>query len=205
MLKHSRFAALPKPKETDWELELPEEKLDTASNVELSEEDAAERDRRNNAIREAAERVEFRRRTTVMQRALPRLATVDIDSLVKIASTVEDPIEKMIAQEAALLISNDAIKYPIPGAKIHGSSRPLEVFDDEALSKARLEMTQELPVEDAEAHRRAFEDAWDKIHNHSKLPGLPDYDNDEILEHQVMLETFDVSHLSSLPHDPFRA
>ena len=197
MLKHSRFAALPKPKETDWELELPEEQLDTASNVELSEEDAAERDRRNNAIREAVERAEFERRTTVMQRSLPRLTTVDIESLFKIASTVADPIEQLIAQEAAQLISNDALKYPIPGAKIHGSSPPVEVFDDEALSRARLEITQELPAEDAEARRKALEDAWEQIHNHSKLPGLPDFDSGEIFEHQVMLETFDVSLTSS--------
>ncbi|MCJ1417793.1 Pre-mRNA-splicing factor cef1 [Xylographa parallela] len=187
----SQFAALPKPKETDWELELPEEQLDTASNVELSEEDAAERDRRNNAIREAVERAEFERRTTVMQRSLPRLTTVDIESLFKIASTVADPIEQLIAQEAAQLISNDALKYPIPGAKIHGSSPPVEVFDDEALSRARLEITQELPAEDAEARRKALEDAWEQIHNHSKLPGLPDFDSGEIFEHQVMLETFD--------------
>ncbi|MCJ1382301.1 Pre-mRNA-splicing factor cef1 [Xylographa soralifera] len=187
----SQFASLPKPKETDWELELPEEQLDIASNVELSEEDAAERDRRNNAIREAVERAEFKRRTTVMQRSLPRLATVDIDSLIKIASTVDDPIKRTIAQEAALLISNDALTYPIPGAKTHGSSRPLEVFDDEALRRARLEITQELPAEDAEAHRKAVEGAWEEIHNNSKLPGLPDYDGDEIFEHQVMLETFD--------------
>ncbi|MCJ1401969.1 Pre-mRNA-splicing factor cef1 [Xylographa trunciseda] len=187
----SQFAALPNPKETDWELELPEEQLDASNNVNISEEDAAERDRRNNAIREVAERAEFGRRTTVMQRSLPRLTIVDLDSLVKIASTVEDPIEMIIAQEAALLISNDAVTYPVPGAKIHGSTHPLEIFDDEALSGARLAIAQELPTKDAETRQKAFEDAWEEVHNHSKLPGLPDGDGDELHEHQVMLETFD--------------
>ena len=194
MLTHLRFAALPKPKETDWELELPEEQLDISTDVERSEEDAAERDRRDKAVREAAERAAFRRRTTVMQRSLPRLAQVDIDALVKIASTVEDPIETIIAQEAALLISDDALRYPVPGAKINGSSHSLETFDDEDLSRARLAITHELSAEDVDTRQKAFESMWKDVQNYSKLPGLPGYSGDKMLEYQRMVETFNVSH-----------
>ncbi|KAK5240671.1 Pre-mRNA-splicing factor cef1, partial [Cryomyces antarcticus] len=67
----NKFASLPAPKETEWELELPEEQQEIAP-AQLSEEDAAERDRREQAKREAAERVEFERQTQVVQKALPR-------------------------------------------------------------------------------------------------------------------------------------
>jgi pre-mRNA-splicing factor CDC5/CEF1 len=192
LLIYIRFAALPKPKETDWELELPEEQQDTPNDVEVSEEDAAERDRRNNTIREAAERLEFKRRTQVMQKALPRPAVLDINSLIKTASTVDDIVEKAIAQEMALLIANDALKYPIPGGTIHGTSRPLETFEDDLLNKARLEIARELPPEDAEKRKEEFEGAWQDVHNHSKVPGSAGYEDDEIDEHQLMVEAFDV-------------
>lgn len=127
-----------------------------------------------------------------MQKALPRPAVLDINSLVKTASTVDDIVEKAIAQEMALLIANDALKYPIPGGKVHGTSRPLETFDDDLLEMARLEIARELPTEDAEKRKEEFESVWQDIQSHSKLPGLAGYDDDEIDEHQLMVEAFDV-------------
>ena len=193
----SQFAALPKPKETDWELELPEERQDSANDMELSEEDAAERDRRDTAIREAAEQAEFKRRTQVLQKSLPRPTVLDIDSLMKIVLSVEDPVEKAIAQEMALLISNDSLKYPVPGSKIHGTSQPLESFDDDSLSKARLEIAREVYDEDVKTRQSEFESAWENLHNHSKLPGLVGYEDDEIDEHQLTIDAFDVSSAAS--------
>ncbi|MCJ1409335.1 Pre-mRNA-splicing factor cef1 [Ptychographa xylographoides] len=189
----SQFAALPKPKETDWELELPEERQDSANDMELSEEDAAERDRRDTAIREAAEQAEFKRRTQVLQKSLPRPTVLDIDSLMKIVLSVEDPVEKAIAQEMALLISNDSLKYPVPGSKIHGTSQPLESFDDDSLSKARLEIAREVYDEDVKTRQSEFESAWENLHNHSKLPGLVGYEDDEIDEHQLTIDAFDTT------------
>ena len=52
-----------------------------------------------------------------MQKALPRPAILDINSLMKTVSTVEDSVENEIAQEMALLIANDALKYPISGGQ----------------------------------------------------------------------------------------
>ena len=57
---------------------------------------------------------------------------------------------------------------------------------------ARLEIARELPVEDAEKRKEKFESVWQDVHNHTRLPGLAGYDNDEIDEHQLMVEAFDV-------------
>ena len=133
-----------------------------------------------------------------MQKALPRPAVLDIDSLIKDASTGENTVENAIAQEMALLIANDALKYPIPGGKIHGTSLPLESFDDKLLNMARLEIARELPAEDAETRKEEFESMWQDVHNHTRLPGLAGYDDDEIDEHQLMVEAFDVRPLFSV-------
>ena len=188
----SQFAALPKPKALDFDLELPEEQQEADGEGELSEEDAAERDRRNKVLREVAERAEFKRRTQVMQRSLPRPTIVDSDALLKASSEVTDPAEALIARETALLIANDALKYPSPGAKVQVSSRPLEVFDDGELNKARLEIALELPSGDKEKRLQDFEDSWEHLHNTSSaLPGLLGYEEDEVDERQAIIEAFD--------------
>lgn len=187
----SRFAALPKPKEVDFELELPEEQQEVDGEIELSEEDAAERDRRNQVSREAAERTDFKRRTQVMQKKLPRPSAIDIDSLLKTAAEVVDPVEAMIAKETALLIANDALKYPIRGAKVQGSSRSLEIFDDAALNQARLEIAVEISPGEKERIQKEHNASWESLHNAaSTLPGLTAYE-DETEERQIIIEAFD--------------
>ncbi|KZF23180.1 hypothetical protein L228DRAFT_245914 [Xylona heveae TC161] len=185
------FAALPKPKETEWELELPEEQREKAAPVELSEEDAAERDRRNRLLREAAERAEFKRQSQVLQKSLPRPSTVDVDALVENARHVKDPAERAIAEEMALLIANDATKYPIKGGKVHGKSKILEQFEDDALNRARMEIVLEGPQGNSKERQEDFDAAWAAIHGSSMLPGLAGYGEDEIDEHQLMVESFD--------------
>merc|ERR1719160_765756 len=58
----SGLASLPKPKDTEWELDIPEEQKEEMQVEELTEEDAAERDRRERERREAEEALERRRR-----------------------------------------------------------------------------------------------------------------------------------------------
>lgn len=191
-----RFASLPTPKETDWELELPEEQQETNGEVELSEEDAAERDRRNQVLREATERADFKRRTQVLQRNLPRPSIIDADSLFENASNIANPVESAVAKEMALLVVNDALKYPDPDVptKVTGASRPLEVFEDEELDKARLEIALELPSSGGEERQQLFEESWLKIHNASLL-GLTDYsDSESEVEKPLVTETVNVSH-----------
>ena len=188
----SQFAALPKPKELDFELELPEEQQEVDGEMELSEEDAAERDHRNQVIHAAAERADFKRRTQVLQQDLPRPTIVDIDALLKAATEVSDPVQAMIAEESALLIANDAYQHPVSGSKVQGASRPLENFDDEALDRARLEIALELPSGDKEKRQQDFEVSWEKLHEtSSNLLGLAGYEENEIDERQVLIDAFD--------------
>lgn len=195
----SKFASLPKPKETEWDLELPDEQQETNGEVELSEEDAAERDRRNQALQDAAERAEFKRSTQVLQRALPRPSSVDINALLETTSHVSDPIEQAIAKEMALLIANDARKYPFQGSVVKGSSQPLESFDDDALDRARVEIALEMPSDGREDREEEFANEWDMIHkSSSSLPGFGGYDDDED-ENQVMTEAFNVRVSSPSP------
>ena len=186
---------MPRPKDTDWELELPEEQQETNGDMEFSEEDAAEKDQRNQALREAAEAAEFSRRTQVVQRALPRPPKVDIETLMANASRIPDVAEAAIAKEMALLIANDAFKYPDSGAKAKGTSRPLETFDDDALNRARLEIAKEMESVDLPSVKEEFDRFWDDLHpSNSSLPGLATYeDDDEGALSQRMSEAFDVS------------
>jgi len=185
------LASLPKPKETEWDLELPEEQQESTAIEELSEEDAEIRDRRNRQIREAQEKIEFNRRTQVMQKNLPRALAVDIDAIIKNAAEIADPIVGAIEREAALLVANDALRYPVPGAKVRGTPKVLDAFDDDALALARLQIIQEVPQELAEQGPEIFRAAWADAHVSSLLPGLNGYGEDEIDEHQMLVESFD--------------
>ncbi|KAM3468660.1 hypothetical protein MY5147_007709 [Beauveria neobassiana] len=133
----SGLAALPRPKDMDFELELPEEQPELMT-AEERQEDAADRDRRARERQAAIEELERRRRTQVMQRDLPRALVVDVSALLKNASSLEDEAESLIAQEAAVLIANDATQFPLPGSQVKGAAKPLLHIDDDALADARL-------------------------------------------------------------------
>lgn len=184
-----QLAALPKPKETEWELELPEDQQEPKT-AEEQEEDAAERDRREREIREARELLERRRRTQVMQRDLPRAVTVDYNGLLRAASELQDPAEALVAREAALLMAHDATKYPLPGAS---PSKPVEMprIDDDALAEARLQVLMEMKDKPKPEEVQAV---WNKENTNALLLGLGCYDSDDD-EDQVstMQSALDVS------------
>ncbi|KAF2084483.1 hypothetical protein K490DRAFT_68792 [Saccharata proteae CBS 121410] len=183
----SRFAALPKPKETEYELELPEEQQEHVR-VETSEEDAAVRDERNRKLREATERAEFGRQTQVYQKALPRPSAVDLNAMYKQASQIEPSGEREVAKEMALLVANDSLKF---GGNVKGSPRLLEVFQEDDLQRAQMEIALELSADEARGNEDDFNAAWEELHSGSKLPGLAGYGEDEIDEHQLVSEAFD--------------
>ncbi|KAH7080349.1 pre-mRNA splicing factor component-domain-containing protein [Paraphoma chrysanthemicola] len=187
----SRLAALPKPKETSWEFELPEEQADQME-VEISEEDAAELDRRAREQHQAAERAEFARQTQVVQRFLPRPSLVDIDSMLKRALDLSDPVEREVETEMALLIANDVQKFG--SGQVTGILRPVERMSDEALRSAKMEMALELAMtseKEKKAFHAEFGTAWTNLHGSAILPGIAGYEEDEIDEHQLMVEAFD--------------
>jgi len=187
----NKLAALPKPKEESWEFELPEEQED-GMEVEISEEDAAERDRRALEAREAAEAADFRRQTQVVQKFLPRPSLVDIDVLLKRALDLSDPVERDIETEMALLIANDVKNFG--NGRVTGTLKPIERINDDALQAAKMELALELAMssdKDRKAFHGDFATTWTTLHSSAILPGIAGYEEDEIDEHQLMVEAFD--------------
>ncbi|KAL8401511.1 hypothetical protein RB596_008356 [Gaeumannomyces avenae] len=169
------LSALPKPKETEWDLELPEEQMEVDS-MEKQEEDAAERDRRERDRREAEEELERRRRTQAVQRSLPRPAAVDVSHLLKCADELEDPAAAMVAREVAILMANDAAKFPAPGSRPVSKPAELGRISDADLDEARLQILVELSGAQKSEH---VQKVWDREKSNSLLLGLGCYDEDE--------------------------
>ena len=113
----AKLASLPKPKASEFELELPDEQVEDAAPITIDREDQEEIDQRAREAAEAEAAREFARQTLVKQRNLPRPKTIDQASLLARAKAIEDPIRSLIAQEAALLMSHDASAKPLPGTK----------------------------------------------------------------------------------------
>ncbi|KAJ4986929.1 pre-mRNA splicing factor [Stagonosporopsis vannaccii] len=187
----SRLAALPKPKEESWEFELPDEVAESQP-VELSVEDAAERDRRAREAKEAAERADFARQTQVVQRFLPRPSVVDIDVLMKRALDLSDPVEREVELEMAQLIAHDVQKFG--SGRVTGTIRPLQKHSDDALRAAKMELALEYALQSSAEKSKfnsAFSSSWTNLHASSVLPGIAGYEEDEIDEHQLLTEAFD--------------
>lgn len=188
------LASLPKPKDTDWELELPEEKAEAAADAAALEEDAAERDRREREIREAREALERRRRTQVMQRDLPRPTRVDVSAL--LADAADGP-EGMIAREAAALLANDARKFPLEGGGVVGAAPALEKIGDDALAEAGLAIMLETK---AQPSREKIQAAFEARGSNKLLLGLGCYDDDdEDVKVEAMRDAYEVR-FSPAPH-----
>jgi pre-mRNA-splicing factor CDC5/CEF1 len=189
----SRLAALPKPKEESWEFELPDETAAPAP-VELSEEDAAERDRRAREAKEAAERAEFARQTQVVQRFLPLPSVVSIDVLMQRALSLSDPIEREVELEMAQLIAHDVQKFG--SGRVTGSLKPLQKHTDDALRAARMELALEYGAQSSASKAQFASDftaSWTNLHGSTVLPGIAGYEEDEIDEHQLLVEAFDAA------------
>ncbi|KAI1188938.1 pre-mRNA splicing factor component-domain-containing protein [Nemania serpens] len=189
------LASLPKPKETEWELELPETQQEMVASDGLDE-DAEVRDQRQRAIREAQEQLELKRRTQVMQRGLPRPDFVDIETLTREVSAVSDPIEALIAREAALLIAHDAVRYPLAGSKVKGNPTRLQQIDDASLAEARLKILMDVKDKPKPEEVQAV---WERENSNALLLGLGCYENDEE-EQQVaaMRSAFDAAQESTI-------
>ncbi|KAJ6611767.1 pre-mRNA splicing factor component-domain-containing protein [Mycena sp. CBHHK59/15] len=129
------FMNLPVP-ENNFELLVPEEdeEDDIVNGVELSDEDAAERDAKLKRLREEAERKALARRSQAVQRGLPRPANIDVDVLLRQLTIGEDEdnselsqAQQLIDKELAELLQHDAIAHPIPGTSRAG--RTLSTYE----------------------------------------------------------------------------
>jgi pre-mRNA-splicing factor CDC5/CEF1 len=185
-----KLASLPKPKETDWELELPEEQDEsTVSTTQAQNEDASARDKRERLLREAAELAELKAQSMVIQKRLPRPTVIDIDAMLQMTKEIDDPIKRAAAVETVMLIAADATKFG--GAKVKGTTKPLRHIEFEALEMARNEVAKELAQEAMKNGKEKFNRAWNELHLTGRVPGLDGYYEDEVDEHQMMVETFD--------------
>ncbi|KAG6113897.1 Pre-mRNA-splicing factor cef1 [Claviceps sp. LM454 group G7] len=191
----SSLASLPKPKDSEWEFELPDEQpesvYDGAARRAQEEEDAAERDRREQERRAVEEALERRRRTQVMQRDLPRPLVVDLTALLQKADSLQNAAEAMIARETALLMANDAAKFPLPGSHVQGPvPEALPRFDDDSLAEARLLLLSEAeprPVMEMDEMQTMF----DGRAKSSLLLGLGCYTDDEEEQNDAMRAAFE--------------
>ncbi|KAJ5504487.1 hypothetical protein N7463_007361 [Penicillium fimorum] len=192
----NKLASLPKPKESEWDLEdVPSESAEPTASEEISEEDAAERDRRNNEAREKAAKAEFKRQSQVYQRGLPRPTVLDLNALLQRASQATDAIEGLIANETAILIAHDSRKFPLPNAQVEGQAPKLSQLDDRFLDAARASIAAEIASAEAQKSewQEKFDDSWSSVRTKS-LPGLENYEDDEqdpFQEEQRMISAFD--------------
>lgn len=184
------LASLPKPKDTEWELELPDEQKGLAATDEMMLEDAAERDRREAECKAAQHALEMQRRTQVMQKNLPRPSQVDVTALLSVASQVKNEAEALIAREAAALIANDAVKYPSPKITVSGVPPRLQTISDNDLAEARLQILSET---NPRPSRAEIQMSFDNRGKNSLLLGLGCYGDDEEEEEAAMRDAFDVS------------
>ncbi|CAG7920793.1 unnamed protein product [Penicillium olsonii] len=191
-----KLASLPKPKTSEWSFdEIPDETAEPTLSMELSEEDAAERDRREQEARDKAAKAEFKRQSQVYQRGLPRPAVLDLNALVQRASQVTGAIEGLIANEAAALIAHDSRKFPVPGAQVEGKAPKLHQLDDRFLDAARASIAAEIASEAQQSEwQDKFDDGWSSARAKS-LPGLENYEDDEqdaSQEEQKFIGAFDI-------------
>ena len=172
----AKLSSLPKPKETEWELELPEDQQDSSAKDSVVSEDSSARDRRLEEERLATARAALKRESQVVQRGLPRPAAIDTASMTKAAQALQDPIQREIALGATALMAHDARAF---GAKISGRqpTAPPLLSEEEQMS-ARLAVMLELnkvSPPDAAARDLAFSEAWSAAHC---LPGLEAYSDE---------------------------
>ncbi|EEQ83257.1 pre-mRNA-splicing factor cef1 [Blastomyces dermatitidis ER-3] len=191
----SQLGNLPTPKEVEWELEeLPTEEAEPSVKEVLSEEDAAERDRRNKAAADRAAQAEFKRQTQVYQLGLPRPSVLNLDALVGKSSHVSDPAQHLITREMITLIAHDARKFPLPGAKIEGNAPKLASFSDAQLAEARAAIVAEVAsLPSQQDWQDTFTTSWSFLHESSGLPGLSLFtdDDDYEMQEQLMMTAFD--------------
>ncbi|KAF2216869.1 hypothetical protein CERZMDRAFT_32137 [Cercospora zeae-maydis SCOH1-5] len=187
----SKLASLPKPQQSEFELEaLPEERDEIAHAAQVAAEDAAVRDAWNAQLKRAQDLAEFKRQTKVVQKGLPRPKVVDVNALLKAAQAIEDPIERSIAEETASLIADDARKFG--GAQVNGKPKFVQTFSEDLMQRAEMEIALEMG-QNADRNRfgQAFEQEWEKAHASTILPGLAGYAEDELDEEQLLTESFD--------------
>ena len=167
----AKLASLPRPKATEFELELPEEQIEPVA--EISQEDQEEIDRRKQQAEKEASEAEFKRQSQAFQRNLPRPRTVNLQDLLIRASTISDPIRLKIAQEAALLMANDAARHPLTKKSKPSAALPLPLISDKYLEAARSAIIAESDSHPKTKHAYdAYFSALNQVSTRDRLPSV---------------------------------
>lgn len=133
-LLRAKLASLPRPKAIEFELELPEEHVDSTKLETDQPEDQEDVDRRRQEAEEAEALARFKRQTQVVQRALPKPKHIDYSSILQSAKAIRDPIRALIAQEAALLMAHDSAATTASASR---NRFEIEEIADDYLARAR--------------------------------------------------------------------
>jgi pre-mRNA-splicing factor CDC5/CEF1 len=141
------FLNLPKP-ENNFELVIPDNEVETEEtsySMGPDIEDAAERDARSRRLKEAEEKMLLARRSLVVQRLLPRPATINVAAFFQRLEPVgkeSDPVYRdvgrLIHTEMVKLVSHDSIAHPLPGtSQIGATLSEHEILPDNDIIRAK--------------------------------------------------------------------
>ena len=186
----AQLESLPKPMAPVIEIPIPEDpQEEQIAAAKKLQEDAAIRDARDKARRDAEELADFRRQSLVIQKGLPRPSVVDIDAMLKRASEEEEPARRLAYIQAAHLKANDAVKFG--GSKVRGTVTPLPLISDVELSAAKRLVEQELSTPQAVADRERWTSSFITLHsNQTELPCLQGYEGDEAGKVRILANEF---------------
>ncbi|SZF03466.1 unnamed protein product [Blumeria hordei] len=189
------LSSLPKPKDAEWELELPIEQNEPSLSTQDLTEDAEIRDLRNQKIKDEEERTSFLRKTLVVQKGLPRPTTKNIHSLLVIDSIEADTIESAIIREASLLQAHDAIQSSRPDTKFPDNIEPLELLSDELLANARSQLADAVAEDSKQDIPRISDELWQNSQKYRLLPRIY-FDINDVEEQDLFRKVFDSAHES---------
>lgn len=129
-----------------------------------------------------------------MQKNLPRPTYINISELLANVDLDSESPEALIAKEAAALMANDAVKYPVDGIKVAGKAPTLQTLSDDALAEAGLQiMLETKPIPSLQV----IQDTFDSRNKNAILLGLGCYDDDDEEEKvAAVTSAFDVSFFS---------
>ena len=143
------FMNLPRP-ENNFELLVPDDGPGESPIVDLSEQDASDRDEKFKRAQQEEELRALTRRSQAVQLGLPRPINVDTTVLMQnLSLAVLDPelahAQELVNTEFVKLVHHDSVIYPLPGTTRPGASESsYDPPDDEALEAAKIAIHAEL-------------------------------------------------------------
>ncbi|QSL65648.1 hypothetical protein MERGE_002961 [Pneumocystis wakefieldiae] len=137
----SKFSSLPKPL-NDFELELPiEEHYNDKPKEPIIEEDAQERNKRNQTFKEKQNFLDLK--SKVIQKGLPRPPIINTKLLLEWLEPAQGA-ELLITEEMIKLLSHDTSRYPILENKIIGTSHFIDNISNDLMHHANNEIQKEI-------------------------------------------------------------